>query len=141
MIHLFRLAGLATAVVIRVLSVVPGELRPHVLASGQLEHFGAYCVVGLVLGLGYWDRAPILLIGAGLGVYFGLLETAQPFIPGRHSSVIDFGASSLGALSGTLLVLLLGSVVRDRAPFRRRSLIGNAPRGRHLPVYGAVPIW
>jgi VanZ family protein len=78
-----------------------------VLASGQLEHFGAYCVAGFILGFGYFGRLPLLGIAIGLSIYSGILEIAQLFIPGRGSRLIDFFASSAGAWTGVMLVLLL----------------------------------
>jgi hypothetical protein len=84
MIKLIRLAGLLAIASIGVLSVVPGQLRPHVLASGQLEHFGAYCVAGFILGFGYFGRFPLLALAVGLSIYSGILEVAQLFIHSRQ---------------------------------------------------------
>jgi hypothetical protein len=42
-----RYAGPVSMVAIGVLSLVPAALRPHVFASGQLEHFVAYFVAAL----------------------------------------------------------------------------------------------
>jgi VanZ family protein len=111
MIKVIRLAGLLAIVSIGFLSVVPGEVRPHVLASGQLEHFGAYGVAGFILGFGYFGRLPLLRLGVGLTVYASVLEVAQLFIPGRSSRLADFCASSLGAWTGIILVLLLYSML------------------------------
>ena len=111
MVKLIRLAGLFAIVLIGVLSVVPGQLRPHVLASGQLEHFGAYCLAGFVLGFGYFDRLSVLSIAVGLSIYAGILEIAQLFIPGRGSRLIDFFASSSGAWTGIIIALLLYSML------------------------------
>jgi VanZ family protein len=118
MIKMIRLAGLLAIVSIGFLSVVPGEVRPHVLASGQLEHFGAYGVAGFILGFGYFGRLPLLRLGVGLTIYSGALEVAQLFIPGRSSRLIDFYASSLGAWSGITLVLLLYSTLGRRFSLR-----------------------
>jgi VanZ family protein len=82
-----------------------------VLASGLLEHFAVYCVAGFVLGFGYFDRFSLLSIAVGLSIYSGALEVAQLFIPGRGSKLIDFFASSAGAWTGVMLVLLLYSVL------------------------------
>ena len=111
MVKLIRLAGQLAIVLIGVLSLVPGQLRPHVLASGQLEHFGAYYVAGFMLGFGYFGRLPLLAIAVGLSIYSGILEVAQLFIPGRGSRLIDFVASSSGACTGVILVLLVYSML------------------------------
>jgi hypothetical protein len=60
-LSLFRYLGLGALIAIAVLSEVPGELRPHILAVGQLEHFLAYFGAALLLALGFWSRRNALL--------------------------------------------------------------------------------
>jgi hypothetical protein len=98
MIKRIRLSRLFAILLIGILSVVPGQLRPHLLASGQLEHFGAYCVAGFILGFGYFGRLSLLTIAVGLSIYSGILEIAQLCIPGRGSRLIDCFTSSAGRL-------------------------------------------
>ena len=86
-----------------VLSLVPGRFRPHVLPSNHEEHFIAYVVVGLFLGVSYPALRQRLILGIMLAIGAASLETAQLFIVGRTSSVEDFMASILGAWIGLLL--------------------------------------
>ena len=109
-----RLAGLLALVSIGVLSVLPGEVRPHVVVSGHLEHFGAYCVAGFIIGFGYFGRLPLLSAAIGLPIYSGVLEAAQLFIPGRNSRLSDVWASSLVAWAGIILVFVIYSMLRGR---------------------------
>ena len=52
----FRAAGYAAILLIGVLSLVPGTLRPETGAPGQFEHFVAYLGAATFLALGS-DRA------------------------------------------------------------------------------------
>jgi VanZ like family len=115
MLNLFRYVGLGGLIVIGILSAVPGELRPHVFAVPQLEHFVAYFAAGLLLALGFWDRRSVFLLCLAVPIYAAVLEIAQLFIPGRSSEFIDFLASSAGAWAGIVLAWLLHSARRLRA--------------------------
>ncbi|WP_298964702.1 VanZ family protein [uncultured Methylobacterium sp.] len=95
------LASMAAVAVICVLSLVPGNERPHTGAPGQVEHFIAYCLTGAVLALRLRSRRTGIILG--LVVLAGVLETGQIWVPGRTAQVVDFLASSAGAVTGTLL--------------------------------------
>jgi len=107
---LIRLVGWSEIVVIGVLSLLPGDMRPHrgPEIPGQLAHFLAYFMTAGVLALGYRARAHAVKITLWLTLYAALLEIAQLWIPGRISRLIDFGASALGVLAGIGVVLLTG---------------------------------
>jgi len=98
-----RVIGWVLVLSVVVLSLVPGRLRPHVLPSNHEEHFIAYVVVGLFLGVSYPALRQRLILGIMLAIGAASLETAQLFIVGRTSSVEDFMASILGAWIGLLL--------------------------------------
>ena len=99
----FRAAGYAAILLIGVLSLIPGTLRPETGAPGQFEHFVAYMGAAALLALGFggtgWRSQGLWLVP-----YAAALETAQLFIPGRHSRFSDFAVSSLGALLGIVLI-------------------------------------
>jgi len=114
-VNYFRYVGLGALMLIGILSEVPGELRPHVFAVTQLEHFMAYFAAGLLLALGFWSRRNVLLLSLALPVYAAVLEITQLIVPGRSSEFIDFFASLAGAWAGIALAgLLLRSVCRLR---------------------------
>ena len=98
-----RVIGWVLVLSVVVLSLVPGRFRPHVLPSNHEEHFIAYVVVGLFLGVSYPALRQRLILGILLAIGAASLETAQLFIVGRTSSVEDFMASILGAWTGLLL--------------------------------------
>src|ERR1043166_5333290 len=97
-----RIAGWVGLVLIAVLFLVPGELRPHTGLQGPLEHFTAYVLATTPLMIGHWRRRPASMV-ALLVIYAGCLETTQLWIPGRVAAIVDFSASSLGAALGVSL--------------------------------------
>ena len=97
-----QLAAWGAVATIAVLSLVPGDLRPHTEAPGYLEHVAAYFITAILLSLGYLRWSPIVII-APLSIYAASLEIAQLYIPGRNSSVWDWFAGSSGALMGVVV--------------------------------------
>jgi VanZ family protein len=120
-----RHLGLAALVAIAVLSVVPGSLRPHILAVGQLEHFLAYLVAALLLSLGFWNRRNLLFLWLWLPTYAAVLEIAQIFIAGRNSDFMDFLASSAGAWAGIGAARLLHLAWRRASAGSKSATIGE----------------
>jgi VanZ family protein len=101
-----RAIGLACVAAIVVLSLLPGDERPHTGASGQIEHAAAYFGTAVFLAAGFRtvrDRIATLSLLVGLAA---VLELIQRLIPGRHSQLIDWFASSSGAGFGVSAVLL-----------------------------------
>jgi VanZ family protein len=96
-----KIAGGLTVVAFAVLSLVPRELRPHTGFAGPLEHIAAYAIGAGLLTLGYYKRnRPLFVV---LSLTLAILEIAQIWVPGRNPTVIDFAASSAGALIGAAL--------------------------------------
>jgi VanZ family protein len=104
-----------------VLSVIPGNERPHTgVFPGQIEHVIAYCGTAGILGLGYPTAKERLGMVVMLVFLAAALEVVQLGIPGRHSQFIDFAASSAGACLGMSVAALLGWVLST--PFALRSV-------------------
>jgi VanZ family protein len=102
-----RAVGFACIVVLIVLSLLPGNERPHTGSPGQFEHAVAYFGTAAFLALGFrktTDRVTTILLLIGLAA---VLEVIQLAIPGRNSQMIDWLASSLGAGAGVLAVVLM----------------------------------
>jgi Flp pilus assembly pilin Flp len=129
---LLRIAGWIAIVLICILALVPGNLRPHTGAKGQMEHFMAYFLTAAVLALAYsraWfekadgffpartgSNLSMSRIFSSIGPYGTIavliafavvLEILQIWVPGRDAKFIDAAASSAGALLGTGFVFLL----------------------------------
>jgi VanZ family protein len=106
-------AGFWTCVlIIAVLSLVPGTIRPHTGTSGHFEHFIAYAGTGFLFALATSQRARI---GAALGLaaMSGALELLQLTIPGRSPELCGFFSSSLGAWLGLLAGAIAWSLWLD----------------------------
>jgi VanZ family protein len=93
-------------VLLAVLSWLPGDEMVRTGIDTHIEHFTAYFGTMLVIALAYASEIglprPTLLLIA----YAGILELGQNFSPGRHPAIVDFAASSLGAIVGSLAGLL-----------------------------------
>jgi VanZ family protein len=100
---LTRLGAGVTVLTITLLSVVPGNMRPHILGNDRFEHFAAYFLTG-----GLWAIArPKQLLPSDLLLTIGAgsLELAQLWIPGRLASAGDFVTSAIGAWTGLLAII------------------------------------
>jgi VanZ family protein len=100
--------GWIAAVVIIVLSVVPGDLRPQVLEDKHFEHFLAYFVAGGLFATGYLQARLVIFLGILLTLCSGIVEIAQLGIAGRTANIFDFIASA----SGTWIGLVVGRCLR-----------------------------
>ena len=98
---------LAYALIITVLSLLPAEQSPALNIWDKLEHFCAYSLfMMLAFPLGHNHRWR-LASGAGIVAYSIAVEYAQQLSPGRHTSIDDVFANSLGVMSGYLLAWLI----------------------------------
>lgn len=111
-----RLVGLLAVVTIAILSLVPGDLRPHTYMPKRIEHIVAYLLTAGLLSFGYGKSRYPTFIVLSLSIFSGALEIAQLQIPGRDGNVGDFVVSSIGALiGGSLAWLILRAFPRDFA--------------------------
>jgi VanZ family protein len=111
-----RAMGLTYVVVLIVLSLLPGNERPHTGLSGQLEHTVAYFGTAVFLALGFRsiaDRVATVALLVGAAAAF---EMIQRLVPGRHAQLIDWLASSLGAGVGVLAVVLMERLQQTLLP-------------------------
>jgi len=104
---LARIAGGFAVLTIIVLSVVPGNMRPHVLGNDYLEHFVAYFITGCFLSIGYLRPLQLLAIGILLAICAASLEFVQLWIPGRDANAADFVVSAIGAWIGLLVIVVV----------------------------------
>ena len=104
--RLAALAGWLGIVIIAVLSLVPGDYRPHTFLPGPAEHVLAYALTGMALAVGYPQNRHRILWLLGLSAGGAVFEVLQIWDPGRSPSVIDAAACS----SGTALGLFFGAL-------------------------------
>jgi len=107
------------AVVLFLLSELPGTGLGLPGGTDKLAHGGLYLILGLSLA---WGKARtgsdvpvgvLLLVGVGYGAFD---EWHQSFVPGRDLSVGDWVADSIGVMLGLLLFSSLSSRFRDDDP-------------------------
>lgn len=99
--------------VIIVLSLLPGQERPHTGYSGNLEHLVAYVGTAGVTALAFRSVAPVWLVLSFAGAS-ALMEIAQLYIPGRSSGLDNLLASSLGATLGVIAARWVAQPLLDR---------------------------
>jgi hypothetical protein len=107
LVRLTRKGAMLTALIIIVLSVMPGKMRPHLLGNDYCEHFIAYFVAGSLFAVGYPRPLQRLSNGVLLAIGAGSLELIQLWIPGRTSSVGGFVSAAAGAWIGVLIIVLV----------------------------------
>jgi VanZ family protein len=105
---LVRASAWLAVLIVVILSVVPGGLRPHVMRNSGYEHLTAYFITAGLLAIGYSRPTQLLANAAVLTVCAGVLEVAQFSIPGRTASIGDFAIGTIGAW----IAVLIGFLVR-----------------------------
>lgn len=105
-------AGVVGILAILVLSLVPGDLRPHVVASDHLEHVLSYFLVMSAFGLLAGSIRLPLAAAVLLASVAGLTEALQRYVPGRHAHMADALSSGLGILLGLLLSVAVMAMLR-----------------------------
>jgi VanZ family protein len=118
---ILRGAAFLSLFAILLLSLVPGEYRPHTsilpsefkhVSAYTFEHVSAYAIAGFLLWLWYYSRISPIRLVLMLTAYGALLEVAQLWVPGRHGQAVDIVADFVGALFG----VLVASVLARRIP-------------------------
>jgi VanZ family protein len=94
----------ASVVGLAVASWTPGQEMVRTGFNTRLEHVAAYLIAGIAVIIAY-PRRPTWSIAAILCTYAGILELGQMYIPGRHAALLDWLASSSGALCACVAVL------------------------------------
>ena len=89
----------------------PIDNRPTI-AHIKFEHFAAFGLVGLALGLAYPKR-PLLVAAIVVGSAFGL-EALQLLTPDRHGRLLDALVKAAGGLCGIGIGQLAAILLRAR---------------------------
>ena len=89
--------------------IQPIEAMPETTFVGvdKIAHFIAYAALGFAVALMFprnWWKKPLAMafIAIGIASFYGITdEFHQSFVPGRDSSIGDWVADTLGAITGT----------------------------------------
>jgi hypothetical protein len=104
-------------VALAALSLLPAEMMIRTGLNGRLEHVLAYAGTSFIVMFAYTPRHRIAALALLLITYAAILEIGQLLSPGRHPSIWDFGAGSLGVLVGAgTLVLVQQARIAIREP-------------------------
>ncbi len=117
----YNLGGFAWAIIILVLSMVPGDEMPdlsfwELFTFEKAAHIGVFAVLVFQLAMGFYKQYSFRILryhalqAATISavIYGGLMEVLQAvFSVGRHGDILDFVANCLGVLVGSVAFHLL----------------------------------
>ena len=113
-----KAAGALCVLIVFVASLLPESERITMGLPGKIEHFIAYGVTGLLLGLSAPSRNGAMLAAANLALMACLLEFLQQWSTGRHPRVSDAVVSALAGMLG----VGLSAWLRKGAEMQRAAL-------------------
>lgn len=124
--RILRPAFFACITMLVALSWLPGDEVVRTGVSGRGEHVIAYFGTAVIMALAYRERLGLRIQALLLVVLAGILEVGQLFAPGRTPAILDFAASSAGAVLGGLAMVsirprALAWLGLDRLPDEDRS--------------------
>lgn len=98
---------------ITVLSLFPIEELPKVQGNDKLHHFIAYCAA--ILPVAVARRHLAIWLSPAIVLYSGLIELLQPF-SNRYAEWADFGANTLGVITGLCIGMIIGPYIMQKLP-------------------------
>jgi VanZ family protein len=107
-------AFLSCLVIIAILSLVPGQHRPHTSMAGRMEHAVAYAGTGVFMMFGFLTARSRVRGYVGVVFLAFAFEVLQTWIPGRSSNILDALASSAGLTAGVAAGWLLTMWMGER---------------------------
>ena len=101
--RLWFCAGVAIAIAVAVLSLMPGRHVPDVNVSDKIKHFAAFTMLAFWFG-SILVRRDLPWIVLALLAFGGAIELAQEAMPwGRRAEWSDVVADGIGILAGLVL--------------------------------------
>lgn len=113
-LSIFKILGILSFLLLVILSLVPGSERPHTGVSGNIEHLAAYSGTAWLLLLGFGQRFRFVIISA-LVFASAVFEIIQNWLPGRGPGIDNWAFSSLGAVLGVLIAIVMLKAVKKRS--------------------------
>ncbi len=97
--RIFAALAIGALSVIALLSLLPGDARPHTGASGNIEHFFAYLIAAVFLRL-WLESVPVWKLCLAMTCIAAGLELAQFIVPGRNVRLDNWLSSAIGCCCG-----------------------------------------
>jgi VanZ family protein len=101
---LLRAVFIGCIIVLAILALLPGTLVTRTMLGGHSEHFIAYLVTAISMGLAFQKSPRLVAQCVLLIIYAAVLEMGQIYSPGRHATFQDLAYSVAGVAAGTLLL-------------------------------------
>ena len=111
-----------TLAYVAVVTLSPIADRPVTPFGPDVERFGAFALIGLLLMVGYPRHRLAWFLG--LVAVAGLLEASQGLVAGRHGRLHDFAVKAAGAAAGAAAAgIVLRIALPTPAPGPRTRLL------------------
>ena len=107
---LCRVALIGCVIALCILAWLPGDELMRTSLGGHAEHTLAYLGTTIVMRFALQRRVRRPLQCIFLTLYAAILEVGQLYSPGRHASVVDLAFSTVGIVSGGLLLWIMPSL-------------------------------
>lgn len=100
-----RFSAIGFALTLVILTIVPAAERPETGLQHDVEHFGAFSLLGLLIGFGFRVEAWSMLIGSI--AFAAFIEITQIPLQTRHARLVDFLVDAAGLYLGILIARLV----------------------------------
>lgn len=100
-----RFSAIGFALTLVILTIVPAAERPETGLQHDVEHFGAFSLLGLLIGFGFRVEAWSMLIGSI--AFAAFIEITQIPLQTRHARLADFLVDAAGLYVGILIAQLV----------------------------------
>lgn len=124
--QLVRFSAIGLALILVILTIVPAADRPETGLQHDVEHFGAFGLLGLLLGFGFRADAKPMVLGSI--AFAAFIEVAQLQLQTRHARLEDFLIDAAGLCVGLLIGRLVSRSYLGFTP----SMVGRDPPSSHL---------
>ncbi|SIO34394.1 VanZ like family protein [Bradyrhizobium erythrophlei] len=100
-----RFCAIGFALTLVILTIVPAAERPETGLQHDVEHFGAFSLLGLLFAFGFRAEARSMLLGSI--AFAAFIEGTQIPLPTRHARLEDFLVDAVGLCAGILIARLV----------------------------------
>ena len=100
-----RLSAIGWALTLVILTIVPAAERPVTGLQHDVEHFGAFLVLGLLFAFGFRAQARSMVLGSI--AFAAFIEGAQIQLQTRHARLEDFLVDAAALCVGILIARLV----------------------------------